>query len=409
MKINKQNSSLATITLIGFLSVIGTQSITAQENVQNITIEEAVSMAFENNPTIKAANLEIKKQESLKKSAFDLDKTAVSYTRGQLNNVQQDYEWSISQDFKFPTVYGTQSKLQKERIRLSEASLSVQKNSLERDIRAIYMELQYAKSKFILIEELEKEFQDFAIIAEKRFDTGETNLIEKMSAQGKREEIRLLKQEAQLDVANLNKQLQLLLNVENVVAISEIELKKIPFNSNGELSGDSPFLKLQEQVVNVSEKEHKLEKARFLPDISAGYFNQQIEGVKNFTGFQVGVKVPLFFWSQKGKAQASKMNTEIAKMNFEQTKLDINAVLKSNIQEYKKHKASLEYYETKGLQLADKLISSTNTAYKEGEIGYVEYISTLEQAVQIKRDYLQKINAYNQTVNQINYLTGKYN
>jgi cobalt-zinc-cadmium resistance protein CzcA len=67
------------------------------------------------------------------------------------------------------------------------------------------------------------------------------------------------------------------------------------------------------------------------------------------------------------------------------------------------------FYETKGLQLGDKLFSSANKAYKEGEVGYVEYIATLEQAVAIKRSYLERLNQYNQTVNEINYLTGKYN
>ena len=166
---------------------------------------------------------------------------------------------------------------------------------------------------------------------------------------------------------------------------------------------------MQEQFIIVSENEYKLEKAKFLPDLSAGYFNQQIEGVKNFTGFQVGIKIPLFFWSQKGKTQAAKKNSEIAQMNYEQTKLNINAVLQSKLQDYEKHNASLLYYETKGQQLADKLFSSANKAYKEGEVGYVEYITTLEQSAQIKRDYLDKLNLYNQTVNEINYLTGKYN
>jgi cobalt-zinc-cadmium resistance protein CzcA len=407
-KIDKINTSIVTILLLGFFSFSGINSAVAQEPPQKITIEEAVAIAFKNNPSIKAANLEIEKQESLKKSAFDLDKTSVSYTKGQINAQQQDFQLDISQNFKFPTVYGSQSKLQKERIALSQASLVLEKNSLERDVRAVYMGLWFAKSKLDLISELEKEFQNFAIIADKRFLSGETNQIEKISAEGKREEIRLLRSEADLDVINLKKQLQLVLNVENAVTISDNALQKTSFISDG--SGDNnPFLKVQEQFVTVSEREHKLEKARFLPDLTAGYFNQQIEGVKDFTGFQVGVKVPLFFWSQKGKTQAAKKNTEIAQMNFEQTKLNINAELQANFQEYEKHKASLLYYETKGLQLADKLFSSANIAYKEGEIGYVEYITTLEQAVQIKRDYLDRLNLYNQTVNEINYLTGKYN
>lgn len=408
-KTGNMKTSIASIIVLVLCSFTGVNSAVAQEQPKQLTIEDAISLAFENNPTIKAATLEIKKQESLKKSAFDFDKTSVSYTKGQINALQTDYEISVNQDFKFPTIYGTQSKLQKEKVTLSEYALTLEKNRLERNVRAVYMELWFAKSKFTLIKNLEKEFQSFAIIADKRFLAGETNQIEKIAAEGKREEIRLLKSEAGLDVINLRKQLKLVLNVEKLGAISDGELQKSPLITSKDLSENNPILKLQQQVVNVSLKEYNLEKSNFLPDLSAGYFNQQIEGVKNFTGFQVGVKVPLFFWSQKGKTQAAKKNSEIAQLNFEQTKLDVNSVLEANFQEYEKHNASLIYYETKGLQLADKLFFSANTAYKEGEIGYVEYIATLEQAVQIKRDYLERLNLYNQTVNEINYLTGKYN
>lgn len=404
----KVNTSLATIVLMGCLAFLGVNTVHAQQNSQGVTIEQAVAIAFENNPTIKAATLEVEKQQNLKKSAFDLDKTSISYTKGQLNTSQQDYEWNISQDFKFPTVYGSQSKLQKQRIVLSETSLDLGKSIIERNVRAAFMELWFAKRELLLISELEKEFQNFAIIAQKRFEVGESNLIEKMAAEGKREEVSLLKSEAGLDVDNLRKQLQLILNVPDAVTISDNAMQKTSLISVGSGS-NSQILKVQEQFVTVSQREHKLEKSRYLPDLSAGYFNQQIEGIQNFTGFQVGVKVPLFFWSQKGRIQAAKKNTEIAQMNFEQTKLDVNAVLQANVQEYEKHKASLLYYETKGLQLADKLFSSANKAYKEGEIGHIEYIATLEQAVQIKRDYLDRLNLYNQTVNEINYLTGKYN
>jgi cobalt-zinc-cadmium resistance protein CzcA len=276
-------------------------------------------------------------------------------------------------------------------------------------VRAAYMALWFAKNKFSLISDLESAFQNFAVIAEKKFESGETNLIEKMSAEGKQAEINLLKSEVSLDVDNLGKQLQLLMNSENAVTIADADLVKIPFSTIEKNDNISPILRLQEQFVTVSEREHKLEKVRFLPDLSAGYFNQQIDGVKNFTGFQVGVKVPVFFWAQKGKTQAAKKNSEIAQLNYEQTKLNLNAELQSNLQDFEKHKASLVYYESKGLQLADKLFSSANKAYKEGEVDYVEYITTLEQAVQIKESYLNRLNLYNQTVNEINYLTGKYN
>ncbi len=403
----KLNKNIASILLIGLLSVAGITSVNAQEN--KITIDEAVAIAFENNPTIKAAQFEIEKQEALKKSAIDLGKTDFSYSNGQLNAAQIDYQWSINQEIKFPTVYGTQSKLQDEKIKFSETSMLLEKNKLEREVRSIYLNLMYKKSNLELMETLEKEYSKFEIIAEKRFETGESNIIEKVAAEGKSQEVRLLRIDATYDVANFKKQLQLVLNIDSIVTVKETEIIKLPILSDSINTDETPIILLQKQSVAVKEREFKLEKSGFLPDLSAGYFNQQIEGVKGFSGFQVGVKVPLFFWGQKGRVDAAKKNADIALMNLNQTKIELTSVMQNNISELEKYKASLAYYESKGLKLADTLLSSTTKAYREGEIDYIEYISTLEQSLTIKKNYLENLNAYNQMVNEINFLNGKYN
>ncbi len=403
----KLNKSIVSVFLIGVFSLVGTQSVIAQEN--EITIEEAVAIAFENNPTVKAAQFEIEKQEALKKSAIDFGKTDVSYTNGQINAAQVDYQWNISQEIKFPTVYGTQSKLQDEKIKFSETSLLLEKNKLERQVRAIYLNLVYQKSNLELMETLEKEYSKFEIIAEKRFETGESNIIEKVAAEGKSQEVRLLRIEAEYNVVNFQKQLQLVLNIDSLVTVKAVSLQKSSLVLDSINESEIPILLLQQQSIVVSERELKLEKSGYLPDLSAGYFNQQIEGVKGFSGFQVGIKVPLFFWSQKGKVDAAKKNTDIALMNFNQTKIELNSAMQANISALEKYKASLAYYESKGLKLADTLLSSTTKAYREGEIDYIEYISTLEQSLTIKQNYLENLNAYNQMVNEINFLNGKYN
>ena len=403
----KWNSKTAGLLLIGFLSLAGSNSAKAQEKI--ISIEEAVQIAFENNPTVKAAQFEIEKQEALKRSTVDLSKTDFSYRNGQINGPQKDFEWSISQEIKFPTVYGTQSKLQKEKIAYSQMGLLLRKNILERDVRSIYLNLVYQKSNLKLIETLETEYHNFEIIAEKRYETGESNLIEKIAAEGKAEEIKLLRKDALYNKENLKKQLQLLLNIDKVIAVEEVSLQKENLISVTNNSTLVPLLQLQEQAVRITEREQKLEKAAYLPDLSAGYFNQQIEGIKGFSGFQFGVRVPVFFWSQKGKVDAAKKSNDIALMNLQQTKIEINSAMQNNISALKKYKASLVYYESKGLELADKLLSSTTKAYKEGEIDYIEYISTLEQALTIKQKYLENLNLYNQKVNEINFINGRYN
>ncbi|MBI9040207.1 CusA/CzcA family heavy metal efflux RND transporter [Lutibacter sp.] len=405
----KMKDSKTTLLIIGMVFSMALNKTYAQTAPITISINDAVKIAMENNPTIKGAHLEIEKQQNLKKSAFDLDKTAISYTKGQLNGLQQDYNVSISQDFKFPTLYGTQAKLQADKIKLSETNLSVEKNKLESAVRAAYLELWFVQNKANLIANLEKEYENFALIAEKKYALGETNLIEKIAAEGKKEGIRLLKSNVELDIKSVTKRLQSLMNSDASFEISNKNLEKIPFEATIEENSDNPMLLSLQNEIAVKEREHKLENAKFLPDLSAGYFNQQIEGVKNFSGFEIGIKIPLFFRAQQGKSQAAKKDAEIASLNYQQSKLDLNALLKTKLNEYDKQKAALAYYNSTGILLADKLFSSAIKAYKEGEIGYVEYMALLEQSMEIRSNYLNALNLYNQTVNEINYLTGKYN
>jgi cobalt-zinc-cadmium resistance protein CzcA len=405
----KMKNAKTTLLIVGMVLSMALNKTYAQTAPIKLSIEDAVKNAMENNPLIKGAQLEIEKQQSLKKTAFDLDKTAITYTKGQLNGIQQDYNVNISQDFKFPTIYGTQAKLQADKIKLSETNLIVEKNKLERNVRAIYLELWFTKNKSNLISSLEKEYENFALIAEKKYAIGETILIEKIAAEGKNEAISLLKSEVELDIKSLTKQLQLLMNMDISFEISNKNLEKIPFKTFTEENTENPILLLQQNEIAVIEREYKLENAKFLPDLSAGYFNQQIEGVKNFSGFEVGLKIPLFFRSQQGKSQAAKKSAEIASINYQQTKLELDAIVQTKLNEYEKQKAALAYYDSTGILLADKLFSSAIKAYKEGEIGYVEYIALMEQSIEIRSSYLNALNLHNQTVNEINYLTGKYN
>jgi cobalt-zinc-cadmium resistance protein CzcA len=405
----KMKNAKTTLLIVGMVLSMALNKTYAQTAPIKLSIEDAVKNAMENNPLIKGAQLEIEKQQSLKKTAFDLDKTAITYTKGQLNGIQQDYNVNISQDFKFPTIYGTQAKLQADKIKLSETNLIVEKNKLERNVRAIYLELWFTKNKSNLISSLEKEYENFALIAEKKYAIGETILIEKIAAEGKNEAISLLKSEVELDIKSLTKQLQLLMNMDISFEISNKNLEKIPFKTFTEENTENPILLLQQNEIAVIEREYKLENAKFLPDLSAGYFNQQIEGVKNFSGFEVGLKIPLFFRSQQGKSQAAKKSAEIASINYQQTKLELDAIVQTKLSEYEKQKAALAYYDSTGILLADKLFSSAIKAYKEGEIGYVEYIALMEQSIEIRSSYLNALNLHNQTVNEINYLTGKYN
>jgi len=68
------------------------------------------------------------------------------------------------------------------------------------------------------------------------------------------------------------------------------------------------------------------------------------------------------------------------------------------VQENEKYRQSLTYFETAALQQADALIEQAGMSFKAGAIDYMEYVQSLRQGIDIRNNYLETLNAYNQSV-----------
>lgn len=57
----------------------------------------------------------------------------------------------------------------------------------------------------------------------------------------------------------------------------------------------------------------------------------------------------------------------------------------------------LSFYETSGLKQADEIIKAASLAYRSGEISFAELSQFLTQSIEIQKNYLENLNAYNQS------------
>jgi heavy metal efflux system protein len=404
------STPLTTILLIGFLTFFGFEfgSQTAQAQTENLTIEQAVAIALENNPQVKAASLGVEKQMNLKKTAYGLENTDFNYTYGEINSSIIDYQWQISQGFKFPTAYISQSKLQNKKITLSENTLAATQNELVRNVKSAYTQLVYAQSELVLMKRLDSTYANFAAAATLRYEAGETNMLENTAAQGKYQQIALLKQQAEADVLIYTQHLQQFLNAGQAVSIASQPLNALPITLEADTSklAGNPLLAYYQQLVLVADQQHKVKKQDFLPGFSASYFNQQIDGTAGFSGLMFGVSIPIAFWSKRGFAQEAKIDVQIVGAKYDSYQLQLQAQFQQQYQQYLKYKAMVDYYQTQGLAVADELEKFAGKGYTEGSIDYVEYISNLNQAIGVRTQYLDNLNRYYQTIVELNYLLG---
>ena len=406
-KIKSMNTTTTIIVLL-FASFISSQKTFAQDN-KPLSLDETIKIALQNNPEIKSATFEVEQQNVLKKTSFDLPKTNVSILSGQYNSKANDTYFGVSQEIYFPTVYIQQSKVQKQNILLSEKNLAVTQNELIRNVKSAYYQLSFGMEKLKLFSYQDSIYKKFSDVAELKYKTGETSYLEKLSAQSKYQEIQIYRKQAEADIKIYQQELEKLLNVQQAISIADNKLEKqvISISTDTSAIGQNPLLAFYNQKISLASSQLSLEKNKFLPDFSVGYFNQSLNNVKGFQGIQFGIGIPIFFWGQQGRVQAAKIQTQIAQSEYESYQNNLKTLFNKQFQDYQKFLDLLNYYESIGMEQSDEIMKVSQLAYTKGEIGYVEHIQHLTQAISIKSEYLNSWNQYNQTVININYLIGK--
>lgn len=181
----------------------------------------------------------------------------------------------------------------------------------------------------------------------------------------------------------------------------------------------TPFMKLQEANILKSEQQLKLEKSKLYPTINFGYNsatimgwqtttqnNERYFGTDNrFSSFNIGLGVPLFNSAQKARVNAGNLA-------ISQNRLEKNAItqqLQSNLKDaitlYLQNKQIVTSYELNILPNSKILIDAATKKIKAGEIGYLEWVMIVNQAIQSKSEYLGYVQQLNEAAFEVEKIT----
>lgn len=386
-----------------------------------INLKQALELGLKNNQLIQSSELENKMNSELKGTAFDLPKTEILGTFGQINSNAKDKNFSISQTFS-PFQYGAKRKLLIENSNLSQLKTGVTKQEIAFNIRQSWNAILYYSELNGMMQKQNLLMQKFVRSASLRFDTGETNSLEKATAVAKQQELeqKIKHNEAMIWVEK--SKVKTFLNLHNDFAIADTSFVALPTLQllDSTSVAQNPNLKLALQEVNVAEANQKLEKSTLLPDITAGYFiqsftgNQEVngqtvyyDGSPRFQGFSVGIALPIFAGSSVSKIKASKTNVEMQQKNADYLKVQLSSQFQQQIQQLNTFQSLIDYYKTTALPNADLISKNAEKAYQNGDISYFEYVQGLETSLGIRTNYITAVNNFNQTVINLQFLVNQ--
>ena len=403
-KITLKPSKTASLLIIIFLSL--TCFYGKSQEVESLGLEEISMLAMESNAGLKASSLQVDRADALISDAFTFDKTALYYHYDE-NNIafnQPLKVFGIEQDFLFPTRYFAGKKVNKARYEMENNSFSIKKRQIKKDVLSKFYLLQYELEREMVLKRLDSFYKTFAYAAKRKFETGDTNYLEKITAKAKQKQMQTLHKQSQLDVASALLALKEVVQSEQdftvrKVPLIQLQVEEINWQEN-------PGLSYFENKKDLFLAEKNVASQSLLPDITLNYFvgsNSNLD--ENLNGYQIGLKIPILFSGNAAKIKASKIAQDVLESQETAYKIRLKTKQSELFTQLAKYDEGLIYYKEEGEELSQEIFKTAKISYESGEINFFQYIQSIENALEILLDYMNNLNTYNQIVLEINYLT----
>jgi heavy metal efflux system protein len=384
-----------------------------------INLNAAIDSALHNNLKLRSQQLKAEYQQKMRGTAWDINKTNITAEWGNINSLYTDTRYGITQSIAFPIVYTKQHAVLYNEWKAATTQVNLVEKELVKQVSVLYSQINclYQKRKLLVYaDSLYEEFQNKAVL---RYQLGESNLLEKATAENQRGQINLQLQQLQADIEMLINQFAYLLNTGDIYKPNENMLKAtLSVLSDSSTLYAHPYIQYLAQQQKTSKAMYQLEKIKLMPELVGGYYNQSFSGwqktdntehfytkTDRYGSAQLGIGIPVFFFSQHARIKALSANNRIAETQLLDGNHMLNTQYKQALIAYKQNQHAIAYYETTGLKNAETIINTVNNQFSAGDINYIEYTMLINQSIAVSNSYYDVLKKLNESIFEINYLT----
>jgi cobalt-zinc-cadmium resistance protein CzcA len=371
-----------------------------------ISLEEAEDQALASYPKIRAARLEVSRQQALEETAYDLGNTQLFTGGEELGKGNGGVYTIIGLQQQNMDVFGIGPKkeMQERRVGLAEAELHLSEAALRQKVQEAYFNTYVAKNKWLLYQRLDSLYRDFERAARVKYEVQETSRLAFLAASNQVKQISLVEQQAAYDYQSAIQRLNLWLAGDTLFTVAnELPAGWVTAPVPTDSLNNHPLLGLAAQRMQLAEAEQKVAQAGLKPRLNAQYGLQTIGGQLPFHQFQLGVTLPLFSRPEKSRIEAAGIQAQIAEEDYRQDQLELQAEYRALLQQYHKWYTSWQFYQEEALPLARQQVEGSLLAYREGEIDYVSFIQNVQSGVQTEVNTLEALGSLLKAKAQLEY------
>ncbi|MCR9084948.1 MAG: efflux RND transporter permease subunit, partial [Cyclobacteriaceae bacterium] len=153
---------------------------------EKLGLEEALSIAISQNIDLQASRKMLERSESQVGAGWNIGKTQVSYGWDEndiAENGVYNRVWRVQQQLEFPSVYAARTAVLKADLERSQSEYLLRERQVKKEVSAAYLKSFYARERIYNLVYLDSIYGQFAKASARRFELGESNLLEKLTAE----------------------------------------------------------------------------------------------------------------------------------------------------------------------------------------------------------------------------------
>lgn len=396
------NTNKNAVALVALLFIAPT--LNAQELTESMAIDSMIANSYR----IQNGEIAIQQKELDRKSAVSLGNTSFGYQYGQINSELKDYYWQLDQNLGNPLYMAKKSNEAKAGIHLQEVELARLRDELTWKVRSAWNDWILTSKLIRLLEGQMEQTDKYLNQIEEKKAIGEISSLDVSMAEIYRSELVSTISQLKVEHQVAENSLRALTLIQGDMNVPEdTEVKCITTQLSGNDSIQSSILAVENAKVLLSEKAVSSERSRIFPDISIGYFNQQLDHVRGFQGLKFGINIPVMNRSYYTGVRRTKLQAELQANQLADVKQQVEIRVQNLRSTLQLYSDIISEYEQQWNEQIKSITMAVETELNSGEIDYFKYVQANAKALDLNMRLLRMINEYNQVYFELEYLTNK--
>lgn len=376
-------------------------SMFAQAATAQTSVELVVEAVLKNHPLTQAAGFSTQAKKYAEKQSLNLSNPQI--------NIESPsglfYAIGVIQSFDFPTVYMRKKQVAQAETALAQVGQKVNENDLRYTVRQLYLNAQVSEYQAKQWTTRDSLYQLIDATAARQFSAGEINFLQKTLVENEAAKVHQELLVAERYSEATRKQLIGFSGLNDLRVLTPLVADTLGLKLITALVSN-PNIAYEQQAVQVAEQQLSLAKSQALPNFSLGYLNQGALRTPLGYRFRASIGIPLWAGQYQGGRQRAESEAKAAQSRVaaqsQSTLLGFANISSEAISALGK----IRYYEQEALQRSRLLITTAIRLREAGEVNYVDFLRTLDEAFSIPKEYVQQLQTFESARIKMLYYAG---